>query len=217
MRLRSSWVMRIRLKPRWVRMLRVHSSVLLRYSSRVTTSDDEGGILLWYTATSCCLFYRMISYNFVWFFSTFTHVLACVFTVSAMASPLLGSVGEFDPASETFTAYFERLEQFFMANDNYRPMSCWCYCGCCSRSQQEKGCRNDLRNRKENLWHSSWFVQSREPERENFWGHNWITAATFQAQAIGCRGILQVSPMFSGRKWKRVKLQRSFETSGFDL
>ena len=59
----------------------------------------------------------MISYNFVWFFSTFTHVLACVFTVSAMASPLLGSVGEFDPASETFTAYFERLEQFFVAND----------------------------------------------------------------------------------------------------
>ena len=33
-----------------------------------------------------------------------------------MASPLLGSVGEFDPASETFTAYFERLEQFFVAN-----------------------------------------------------------------------------------------------------
>ena len=30
---------------------------------------------------------------------------------------LLGSVGEFDPASETFTAYFERLEQFFVAND----------------------------------------------------------------------------------------------------
>ena len=43
-------------------------------------------------------------------------MLACVFTVSAMASPLLGSVGEFDPASETFTAYFERLEQFFVAN-----------------------------------------------------------------------------------------------------
>ena len=116
MRLRSSWVMRIRLKPRWVRMLRVHSSVLLRYNSRVTTSGNQDGILLWYTATSCCLFYRTISYNFVWFFSTFMHVLACVFTVSAMASPLLGSVGEFDPASETFTAFFERLEHFFVAN-----------------------------------------------------------------------------------------------------
>ncbi|CAH3194455.1 unnamed protein product, partial [Porites evermanni] len=34
-----------------------------------------------------------------------------------MASPLLGSVGEFDPSSETFTAYFERLDQFFVAND----------------------------------------------------------------------------------------------------
>ena len=33
-----------------------------------------------------------------------------------MASPLLGSVGEFDPSTETFTAYFERLEQFFEAN-----------------------------------------------------------------------------------------------------
>ncbi|CAH3183162.1 unnamed protein product, partial [Porites lobata] len=34
-----------------------------------------------------------------------------------MASPLLGSVGEFDPSSETFTAYLERLDQFFVAND----------------------------------------------------------------------------------------------------
>jgi len=43
------------------------------------------------------------------------HVLACVFTVSAIASPH-GSVGEFDPASETCTTYFERLEQFFVTN-----------------------------------------------------------------------------------------------------
>jgi len=78
-------------------------------------------------------------------------VLACVFTVSAMASLLLGSVGELDPASETFAAYFERLEQFFVANGiGQCPAD-----ATAARSQQEKGCRNDLRNRKENLWHSS--------------------------------------------------------------
>ena len=37
-----------------------------------------------------------------------------------MASPPLltfGSVGEFDSSTETFTAYFERLEKFFVANN----------------------------------------------------------------------------------------------------
>ena len=29
----------------------------------------------------------------------------------------LGSVGEFDPSSESFTPYLERLDQFFVAND----------------------------------------------------------------------------------------------------
>ena len=53
----------------------------------------------------------------VHFFNTFAHVVACAFVVFIMSSPtLLGSVGEFDPSSETFTAYFERLEQFFEAN-----------------------------------------------------------------------------------------------------
>ena len=45
----------------------------------------------------------------------YVHVLACSF--AAMASPLLGSVGEFDPSSETFTSYLERLDQLFIAND----------------------------------------------------------------------------------------------------
>ena len=35
----------------------------------------------------------------------------------AMASHVLGSVGEFDPNSEIFTVYCERLEQFFVANN----------------------------------------------------------------------------------------------------
>ena len=53
----------------------------------------------------------------VHFFNTFAHVVACAFVVFIMSSPtLLGSVGEFDPSSETFTAYFERLEQFFEDN-----------------------------------------------------------------------------------------------------
>lgn len=30
---------------------------------------------------------------------------------------MFGSVGEFDPSSESFTAYLERLDQFFVAND----------------------------------------------------------------------------------------------------
>ena len=43
-----------------------------------------------------------------------SHVFACAFVVFIMASPaLLGSVG---PSTETFTAYFKRLEQFFEAN-----------------------------------------------------------------------------------------------------
>ena len=51
------------------------------------------------------------------FFDTFAHVFVCAFVVFIMSSStLLGSVGEFDPSSETFTTYFERLEQFFEAN-----------------------------------------------------------------------------------------------------
>ena len=54
------------------------------------------------------------------FFNTFAHVFACPFVVFIMASPaLLGSVG---PSTETFTAYFKRLEQFFEANSiNHYP------------------------------------------------------------------------------------------------
>ena len=44
-------------------------------------------------------------------------MLTSLFVVAAMASPLLGSVGEFDPSSEAFTVYLERLDHFFVAND----------------------------------------------------------------------------------------------------
>ena len=47
------------------------------------------------------------------------HVVACVFafcSASIIASLLVGSIGEFDTSSETFTAYHERLEQYFVAN-----------------------------------------------------------------------------------------------------
>ena len=59
----------------------------------------------------------MTFFHFVSFDCTFTHVLTDVFANPAMASPLLGSVGEFDRSSKTFTAYLERVDQFFVAND----------------------------------------------------------------------------------------------------
>ena len=37
--------------------------------------------------------------------------------VAAMASPLLGAIGEFEPTTETFTVYSERRDQFFVANN----------------------------------------------------------------------------------------------------
>ena len=59
----------------------------------------------------------MILLHFISFICTSAHVLAGKFGNPAMASPLLGSVGEFDPSSESFTAYLERRDQFFVAND----------------------------------------------------------------------------------------------------
>ena len=81
------------------------------------TSGDEDGITLCYTAISCYFLHRMILLHFVSFVCAFAHVLAGTFGNPAIASPLLGSVGEFDPSSETFTAYLKRLDQFFVAND----------------------------------------------------------------------------------------------------
>ena len=34
-----------------------------------------------------------------------------------MAAALIGTIGFYEPSLETFTAYLERLEQFFIAND----------------------------------------------------------------------------------------------------
>ena len=81
------------------------------------TSGDEDGITLCCTAISCYFLHRMILLHFVSFVCAFAHVLAGTFGNPAIASPLLGSVGEFDPSSEAFTAYLERLDQFFVAND----------------------------------------------------------------------------------------------------
>ena len=54
----------------------------------------------------------MIPSNIVSLFRVFTLVVA-----TAMASPLLGAIGEFEPSTETFTVYSERLDQFFVANN----------------------------------------------------------------------------------------------------
>ena len=66
---------------------------------------------------SCYFLYRMIFLHFVSFVCASAQVLAGVFANPAMASLLLGSVGEFDPSSESFKVYLERLDQFFVAND----------------------------------------------------------------------------------------------------
>ena len=58
------------------------------------------------------LVHRMIPSNTVSLFRAFTLVV-----VAAMASPLLGAIGEFEPTTETFTVYSERLDQFFVANN----------------------------------------------------------------------------------------------------
>ena len=60
------------------------------------------------TAISCYFLHRMILLHFVSFGCASAHVLAGTFGDPAMASPLLGSVGEFDPSYETFTAYLEK-------------------------------------------------------------------------------------------------------------
>lgn len=91
----------------------ISSLSFLRYNILATRM----GILLCYMAISCYFLHRMILLHFVSFVYASTHVLAGAFAIPAMASPLFGSVGEFDPSSESFTAYLERLDQFFVAND----------------------------------------------------------------------------------------------------
>ena len=58
------------------------------------------------------LVHHMIPSNTVSLFCVFTLVV-----VAAMASPLLGAIGEFEPTTETFTVCSERLDQFFVANN----------------------------------------------------------------------------------------------------
>ena len=58
------------------------------------------------------LVHRMIPSNIVSLFRVFTLVV-----VTAMASPLLSAIGEFEPVTETFTVYSDRLDQFFVANN----------------------------------------------------------------------------------------------------
>ena len=42
---------------------------------------------------------------------------SCDFPLLAMAYSLLRSLGEFEPTTELFSLYLERLDQFFIAND----------------------------------------------------------------------------------------------------
>ena len=54
----------------------------------------------------------MIPSNIVSLFRVFTLVV-----VSAIALPLFGTIGEFQPLTKTSTVYSERLDQFFVANN----------------------------------------------------------------------------------------------------
>ena len=58
------------------------------------------------------LAHRMIPSNIVSLFRVFTLVV-----IAAIASPLFGAFGGFEPSTETFTVYSERLHQFFVANN----------------------------------------------------------------------------------------------------
>ena len=55
------------------------------------------------------LLHHMIPSNIVSLFRVFSLVV-----VAAMASSLLGVIGELEPSTETFTVYSERLDQFFL-------------------------------------------------------------------------------------------------------
>ena len=94
------------------------------------------------------LVHRMIPSNIVSLFRVFTLVV-----VAAMASPLLGAIGEFEPSTETFTVYSERLDQFFVANNIGSTSECIGSSYCCSR--KEKGGRYDFCDRQEDLQRSS--------------------------------------------------------------
>ena len=58
------------------------------------------------------LLHRMIPCNIVLLFRVFTLVV-----VAARASSLLGVIGAFEPSTEIFTVYSEKLDQFFVANN----------------------------------------------------------------------------------------------------
>ena len=81
---------------------------------QVTTSGDEDGI---HWATFRYFLKRMTFFHSVSFVCPFTHVFSGAFANSAMASPVVGSVGQFDPSSATFTAYLEIIDRFFEAGD----------------------------------------------------------------------------------------------------
>ena len=109
---------------------------------QVTTSGDEDGI---HWATFRYFLKRMTFFHSVSFVCPFTHVFSGAFANSAMASPVVGSVGQFDPSSETFTAYLEIIDLFFEAGD-------------IGKSSEDLTAAV-IRNWWEDLEHSSRFVQ----------------------------------------------------------
>ena len=62
------------------------------------------------------------------------------------STSLFGVLGEFDPSTELFTAYLERLEQFFIANSIGH---------CSAEASQEVLAAADKKNGREFVCHSS--------------------------------------------------------------
>ena len=96
----------------WLACWNIFLSVYLNCSiSLVITFGDEDGIDAT-SFTSGLLVHRMIPSNIVSLFRVFTLVV-----VAAIALPLFGTIGEFQPLTKTSTVYSERLDQFFVANN----------------------------------------------------------------------------------------------------
>ena len=91
----------------------------------------------------------MILSNIVALFRVFTHVV-----VVAMASPLLGAIGEFDPSTETFIIYSERLDQVFCCKQHWK-LSRECIGRSYHCSRKEKGGPSDFCDRQKDLQRSS--------------------------------------------------------------
>ena len=128
-----------------------------------------------------------------------------------MASPLLGSIGEFDSFSETFTAYFERLDQFFVANDIGKCADDATAAVIRAANQKKVAVMISVIGKKTYGTLRDLCSPENPKEKETF---EVLCELLQQHQTIGSCRILQISSMLSRRKWELVDLLCSFKTFG---